>query len=76
MTEGNPSYSVLYIKLVVGLFLLINGFAKSVHKQKTSKNRIYTVIKMNTFLRNTISKLYDDISVPVAATRDALAERL
>ena len=31
---------------------------------------------MNTFLRNTISKLYNAISAPVAATRDALAERL
>ena len=31
---------------------------------------------MNTFLRNTISKLYNAVSVPVAATRDALAERL
>ena len=31
---------------------------------------------MNTFLRNTISKLYDAVSAPVAATRDALAERL
>ena len=31
---------------------------------------------MNTFLRNTISKLYNVVSAPVAATRDALAERL
>ena len=31
---------------------------------------------MNTFLRNTISKLYNAVSVPVAATRDALTERL
>ena len=31
---------------------------------------------MNTFLRNTISKLYNAISAPVTATRDALAERL
>ena len=31
---------------------------------------------MNSFLRNTISKLYNAVSVPVAATRDALAERL
>ena len=31
---------------------------------------------MNTFLRNTISKLYNTVSAPVAATRDALAERL
>ena len=31
---------------------------------------------MNTFLRNTISKLYNSVSAPVAATRDALAERL
>ena len=31
---------------------------------------------MNTFLRNTISKLYTAVSAPVAATRDALAERL
>ena len=31
---------------------------------------------MNTFLRNTISKLYNTVPVPVAATRDALAERL
>ena len=30
---------------------------------------------MNTFLRNTISKLYTAVSVPVAGTRDALAER-
>ena len=31
---------------------------------------------MNTFLRNTISKLYNAVSAPVAATRDALTERL
>ena len=31
---------------------------------------------INSFLRNTISKLYNTISVPAAATRDALAERL
>ena len=31
---------------------------------------------MNTFLRNTISKLYNAVSAPVTATRDALAERL
>ena len=31
---------------------------------------------MNTFLRNTISKLYNVASAPVTATRDALAERL
>ena len=31
---------------------------------------------MNTFLRNTISKLCNAVSVHVAATRDALAERL
>ena len=31
---------------------------------------------MSTFLRNTISKLYNAVSAPVAATRDALAERL
>ena len=31
---------------------------------------------MGTFLRNTISKLYNAVSAPVAATRDALAERL
>ena len=31
---------------------------------------------MNTFLRNTISKLYNAVSAPVTATRDELAERL
>ena len=31
---------------------------------------------MNKFFRNTISKLYNAVSTPVAATRDALAERL
>ena len=31
---------------------------------------------MNSFSRNTISKLYNAVSAPVAATRDALAERL
>ena len=31
---------------------------------------------MNTFLRNTISNLYNAVSAPVIATRDALAERL
>ena len=31
---------------------------------------------MNTFLRNTISKLYNGVSAPVAATRDALVKRL
>ena len=31
---------------------------------------------MNTFLRNTISKLYNAVSAPLAATRDALPERL
>ena len=31
---------------------------------------------MNSFLRNTISKLCKAVSAPVAATRDALSERL
>ena len=31
---------------------------------------------MNTFLWNIISKLYNAVSAPVTATRDALAERL
>ena len=31
---------------------------------------------MNTFLRNTISKPYNAVSVPATATRDALVERL
>ena len=31
---------------------------------------------MNSFFRNTISKLHNAVSAPVAATRDALAERL
>ena len=31
---------------------------------------------MNSFLRNAILKLYDAVSPPVAAIRDALAERL
>ena len=31
---------------------------------------------MSTFLRNTILKLQNAVSAPVAATRDALAERL
>ena len=31
---------------------------------------------MNTFLRNTISKLYNALSASVAAIQDALAERL
>ena len=31
---------------------------------------------MNTFLRNTISKLYNTVSAPVAVTRYALEERL
>ena len=31
---------------------------------------------MTSWMRNTISKLYNAISGPVAATRDALAERL
>ena len=31
---------------------------------------------MGTFLRNTISKLYNVVATPVTATRDALAERL
>ena len=31
---------------------------------------------MNLSLRNTISKLYNAVSAPVASTRDALAERL
>ena len=31
---------------------------------------------MSSFLRNTISKLYNAVSAPAAATRDALAERL
>ena len=33
-------------------------------------------LTVNSFLRNTISKLYNAVSAPVAATRDALAERL
>ena len=31
---------------------------------------------MNSFLRNTISKLYNTVSASVAATRDTLAERM
>ena len=31
---------------------------------------------MNSFLRNTVSKLYNAVSAPVTATRDAIAERL
>ena len=31
---------------------------------------------MSSFLRNTISKLCNAVSAPMAATRDALAERL
>ena len=31
---------------------------------------------MNTFLRNTISRLYNAVSAPVTTTRDALADRL
>ena len=31
---------------------------------------------MNAFLTNEISKLYNAVSAPVTATRDALAERL
>ena len=31
---------------------------------------------MSSFLRNTVSKLYNAVSAPVAAKRDALAERL
>ena len=31
---------------------------------------------MSTFLRNTISRLYNAVSEPVAATQDVLAERL
>ena len=31
---------------------------------------------MGTFLRNTISKLYNAVSAPVVATRDVLAESL
>ena len=31
---------------------------------------------MNSFLRNTISKLYNAVSAPAKAIRDALAERL
>ena len=31
---------------------------------------------MGTFFRNTISKLYNAVSAPMAVTRDALAERL
>ena len=31
---------------------------------------------MNTFLRNTISKLYNAVPAPVVVTRDVIAERL
>ena len=31
---------------------------------------------MNSFLKNAISRLYNAVSAPVTATRDALAERL
>ena len=34
------------------------------------------MLKIITFLRNIISKLYNAASTPVAVTRDALAERL
>ena len=34
------------------------------------------IIKMNNWLRNTITSLYNTVTAPIAATRDALAERL
>ena len=35
-----------------------------------------SIIEMNTFLRNTISKLCDAVLTTIAATRGAFAERL
>ena len=47
-----------------------HSFSVSILKLvKGSKN----IIKMNTFLRNTISELYDAFSASVTSTRDALA---
>ena len=34
------------------------------------------VIKMNSWLKNTITSLYNALTTPVAETRDALAKRL
>ena len=47
-----------------------------VHKIFKKNSQKYINKKINSFLRNTISKLYNAISAPVAATRNALAERL
>ena len=47
-----------------------------VHKVFKKISQKYINKKINSFLRNTISKLYNAISAPVAATRNALAERL
>ena len=34
------------------------------------------IIKMNSWTRNQLAKLYNALSAPLAATRDALAEKL
>ena len=47
-----------------------------VHIPMLAGGWILYIIKMSTFLRNTMSRLYNAVTEHVAATRDALAERL
>ena len=51
----------------------MNALDLSTNQQYPNKK---SIIKMNSWMRNTTSKLYNSVSAPVAATRDALAERL
>ena len=50
------------------------SFFLSIKFQRISQTCINKT--MNSFLRNTISKLYNTVSASVAATRDTLAERM
>ena len=51
----------------------MNTIDLSTYKRYPNKKPI---IKMTSWMRNTISKLYQAVSAIVEATRDALAERL
>ena len=58
---------------------MTKGFSPThffVHKVFKNISKSVRVINMTSWMRNTISKLYNAVSAPVAAARNALTERL
>ena len=51
----------------------MNALDLSINQQYPSKK---SIMNMSSWMRNHLAKLYNAVSAPVAATRDALAERL